>query len=57
VQDGSRIRRDNAPENLTILRRIVLNLVKKQKNTKASVRGRLKRAAWDNSYLEAILVG
>lgn len=56
-EDASRIRKDNAPENLTILRKIVLNLVKKQKNTKASVRGRLKRAAWDNSYLEAILVG
>lgn len=56
-EDASRIRRDNAPENLTILRKIALNLVKKQKNTKASVRGRLKRAAWDNSYLEAILVG
>ena len=56
-EDASRIRKDNAPENLTILRKIVLNLVKKQKNTKASVRGRLKRAAWDNSYLETILVG
>ena len=56
-EDASRIRRDNAPENLTILRKIVLNLLKKQKNTKASVRSRLKRAAWDNSYLETILVG
>jgi len=56
-EDASRIRKDNAPENLTILRKIVINLVKKQKNTKASVRGRLKRAAWDNSYLETILVG
>jgi predicted transposase YbfD/YdcC len=56
-EDASRIRRDNAPENLTILRKIVLNLIKKQKNTKASVRGRLKRAAWDNSYLETIIAG
>jgi predicted transposase YbfD/YdcC len=55
-EDASRIRKDNAPENLTILRKIVINLVKKQKNTKASIRGRLKRAAWDNSYLETILV-
>ena len=56
-EDASRIRKDNAPENLAMLRKIVINLVKKQKNTKASVRGRLKRAAWDNSYLETILVG
>lgn len=56
-EDASRIRKDNAPENLAILRKIVINLVKRQKNTKASIRGRLKRAAWDNSYLETILVG
>ena len=55
-EDASRIRKDNAPENLAILRKIVINLVKKQKNTKASIRSRLKRAAWDNSYLETILV-
>ena len=56
-EDASRIRRDNAPENLAILRKIVINLLKKQKSTKASIRGRLKRAAWDNSYLQTILVG
>lgn len=55
-EDASRIRKDNAPENLATLRKIVINLIKKQKNTKASVRGRLKKAAWDNSYLETILV-
>jgi predicted transposase YbfD/YdcC len=56
-EDASRIRKDNAPENLATLRKIVLNLVKRQKNTKASVRARLKRAAWDDSYLLTILVG
>lgn len=56
-EDASRIRKDNAPENLATLRKIVINLVKKQKNTKTSVRARLKKAAWDNSYLETILVG
>ena len=56
-EDARAIRKDNAPENLATLRKIVIRLVKKQKNTKASVRGKLKRAAWDNSYLEAILVG
>ena len=56
-EDASRIRKDNAPENLAILRKIVINLIKKQKNTKASIRARLKRAAWNNAYLETILVG
>lgn len=56
-EDDSRIRRDNAPENLATLRRIALNLVKGAKPSKASVRGSLKRAGWDNSFLEAVLVG
>ena len=56
-EDASRIRKDNAPENLAILRKIVINLIKKQKNTKASIRARLKRAAWNNAFLETILVG
>jgi len=56
-EDASRIRKDNAPENLAILRKIVINLLKKQKSTKASIRARLKRAAWNNAFLETILVG
>jgi hypothetical protein len=54
--DASRIRKDNAPENLATLRKIVINLIKKQKNSKVSIRSRLKKAAWDNSYLETLLV-
>lgn len=55
-EDTSRIRKDNAPENLATLRKIVINLIKRQKNSKASIRSRLKKAAWDNSYLETLLV-
>ena len=56
-EDASRIRKDNAPENLATLRKIVINLIKNAKNSKTSVRGSLKKAAWDNSYLERLLVG
>lgn len=56
-EDKSRIRKDNAPENLVVLRRIALNMVKKeQTHKKASVRRKVKAAGWDNSYLERILV-
>jgi predicted transposase YbfD/YdcC len=55
-EDMSRIRKDNAPENLSILRKIALNAVKKEQTCKASVRRRVKRAGWDNSYLELVLV-
>ena len=56
-EDASRIRKDNAPENLATLRKIVINLIKSAKNSKTSVRGSLKKAAWDSSYLERLLVG
>ncbi len=55
-EDKSRIRKDNAPENLAILRRIALNIVKREQTHKASVRRRVKKAGWDNSYLEQVLV-
>ena len=55
-EDGSRIRKDEAPENMALLRRLALNLIKKAKPPKKSVRGSIKRAGWDNSFLEAILL-
>jgi predicted transposase YbfD/YdcC len=55
-EDQSRIRKDNAPENLVVLRRIALNMVKKETTRKGSVRARLKIAGWENAYLERILV-
>ncbi len=56
-EDQSRIRKDHAPENMALLRRLALNLIKKTKRPKASMRGSIKKAGWDNSFLEAILVG
>ena len=55
-EDRSRIRKDNAPKNLATLRCIALNIIKQEKTLKASVRIRIKKAGWDNSYLETILV-
>lgn len=54
-EDDSRIRKDNAPENLAIIRHIALNLLKQDKSDKRSIRGKRKRAGWDNTYLFKIL--
>lgn len=56
-EDQSRVRKNRAPENLAALRRLALNLIRKAKASKASVRASIKRAGWDHSFLEAILVG
>jgi predicted transposase YbfD/YdcC len=54
-EDRSRSRADNAPLNLAMLRRIAFNLVKAN-TQKGSVRGKLKRAGWDNSFLAALIL-
>ena len=57
-EDMSRVRKDNAPENLAVLRRIALNMLKKETSHmkgRSSVRRRMKRAAWDGDYLAQVL--
>jgi predicted transposase YbfD/YdcC len=56
-EDQSRIRTDHAPENLALLRRLALNLIRHAPLPKSSMRSRIERAAWKESILEAILVG
>ena|GEM_PF-706762 len=55
-EDQNRIRKDHAPENMALMRRLALNLIKKARPAKKSVRGSIKSASWDNSFLKAILV-
>ena len=53
-EDASRVRKAYAPENLGLLRRIALNLVR-QEPSKGSLKGKRKRAGWDNAYLATVL--
>lgn len=55
-EDDSRVRKENAPENLTVLRHIAINLLKKDKTTKCGIKNRRKKAGWDNEYLRKILL-
>lgn len=54
-EDESRIRKDNAPENLAILRHLALNMIKKETSKKKSIRAKQLRAGWNNDYLKKIL--
>ena len=54
-EDNSRIRKENAPENLAVIRHIALNILKQDKNIKGSIKGKRKCAGWDNSYLVKLL--
>jgi predicted transposase YbfD/YdcC len=54
AEDANRARMDNAPENLAILRRLALNILRAHPD-KASIRRKIKRAGWDDSFLTALL--
>ena len=51
------MRKDNAPQNLSLLKKIVLNLIRLDTTdkTKCSVRMKRKRAAWNDRIREKIL--
>ncbi len=55
-EDESRIRRDNAAENLALLRRFAFNLARlnPQKN---SMKGKLKKAMWSDKFRSELLDG
>ena len=54
-EDKCRVRKDYGPENMNILRHIVLNLLKQEKSFKGSIQTKRLKAAWENSYLLKIL--
>ena len=51
-----RNRKDHGPENLAIQRHRALNLAKLEPS-KGSMRGKLKRAGWNDDYLAKLLAG
>ena len=54
-EDECRVRKGNAAENLAILRRMALNLLKHETTSKGGIAVRRKRAGWDEAYLLKVL--
>ena len=54
-EDQLRNRAKNSAANMTVIRHMALNLIKQDKNTKVSMRGRRLKAGWDDSYLLGLL--
>lgn len=54
-EDACRIRRQNAPQNLATARHIALNLLRREKTNRRGIKGRIRRACWDNDYLLGVL--
>ena len=56
-EDESRIRTDHEPQNMAILRHIALNLIKLDKDRKVEVKASIKKAGWNENYIEKLLWG
>jgi len=54
AEDAARSRKDNAPQNLALIRRLALNIIRGHPE-KASIKGKIKRAGWDDAFLTSLL--
>ena len=54
-EDDCRVRHRNAAANLSVIRKIAINLVKSGSAKKGSIKGRRKAAGWDNDYMQKII--
>ena len=55
-EDNCRIYKDHGPENLALLNRLALSLIKQHPSTD-SIRGKRKMCGWDDAFLLEILAG
>lgn len=55
AEDASAIHNDNAVQNFSLLRKIALILLKRD-SSKGSIKGKRKKAGWDNNFLLHLIV-
>lgn len=53
-EDAARSRKDNAPQNLALIRKLALNLLRLHPD-KGSIKGKIKRAGWDDRFLISLI--
>lgn len=54
-EDESRVRKDHAPRNLALLRRLALNLLRREDSLHVGIKAKRLRAGWDAPYLLKVL--
>jgi predicted transposase YbfD/YdcC len=54
-EDANTVRRDNAPQNLAVLRHMALNLLKHEKTARVGLKAKRLKAGWDIDYLLKVL--
>lgn len=54
--DQSRIRKGNAPENITVVKHLALNLLRKAQQKRQSIKRLRKTAGWDDNTLKNVIM-
>jgi predicted transposase YbfD/YdcC len=55
-EDINRTRKGESAQNLALIRKLALNLLRRETSVPAGIAAKQKRAGWDHSYLLQILV-
>jgi predicted transposase YbfD/YdcC len=56
-EDQSRLRKNHADKNFSIMRRTALSMLKNEKTAKVGIKNKRLTAGWDEDYLEKVLFG
>lgn len=54
-EDDSRMRAENAAENMNVIRQMTLNMLGQEKSTRVGIKAKRKRCGWDRDYLLRVL--
>ena len=54
-EDLCRVRRENGPQNLAMLRHVAMNLLRSEKTAKVGIKNKRLSAGWDESYLAKVI--
>ena len=54
-EDQCTVRKGNAAQNLSVIRRFALNMLKRETTSKGGIAAKRKRAGWDTDYLQDVL--
>ena len=54
-EDECRVRKGNGPENLSVLRRMAMNLLRRDNGLRVGIEAKRNKAGWDEEYLLYVL--